>query len=42
MLQQAIALHTLFQSYVEGGFSEDQALRLIAYQLRRTQDPPRT
>lgn len=41
MRQSAVALHEMFLHYVAAGFLEDQALRLIAYQLKRPQDPPR-
>lgn len=29
----AIAMHDMFESYVEAGFQEDHALRLVAYMV---------
>lgn len=33
MADAAVALHTLFVSYIAAGFSQDQALKLIAYTM---------
>jgi hypothetical protein len=33
MGEAAVTLHEMFVSLVEGGFTEDQALRLLAYRL---------
>jgi hypothetical protein len=33
MQQGALATQELFKAYVEAGFTEDQALRLIAYTI---------
>lgn len=30
LAQGAVSLHEMFKSYIEGGFTESQALRLIA------------
>lgn len=31
--QEAVAFHVLFLAFIEGGFTEDQACRIIAYRL---------
>jgi len=31
LAQEAVGLHEMFTSLCEGGFEEDQALRLVAY-----------
>lgn len=33
LAQEAVTLREMFVAFVAGGFTEDQALRLIAYQL---------
>jgi hypothetical protein len=33
MAESATAMHTLFMSYIAAGFSEEQALKLIAYTI---------
>lgn len=33
LLESAVAMHSLFNNYRPGGFTEDQALRLVAYVL---------
>ena len=34
MYESCVALHEVFLSYIEAGFSEDQSLKLIAYIVR--------
>jgi hypothetical protein len=33
----AVGLHTFFENLMKGGFTEDQALKLIAYMCRNSQ-----
>lgn len=39
LLAGAVAAHTMFLHYVEAGFSENQALRLVAYTIAATPTP---
>jgi hypothetical protein len=33
LLEGTIALHELFSTFIRGGFTEDQALKLISHQI---------
>ena len=34
LVESSMSMHEVFRSWIDGGFTEDQALRLLAYTIR--------